>query len=148
MAKRDLTGLEMLKQMKNGDRDRPSMGNTIPLKMLEVEYGYALFEAQANENHLNPVGMVHGGFASTVLDSAMGCSLQSTLPASQFFATVDLHIKMLKPVPRDTLLLVEAKMIHTSKRMGVSEGVLKTEDGTVYAHGTTTCMVIEAGNQP
>lgn len=144
MEKTPLTGLEMLNLLKNGEKERPSMGKTIPLQLKDVKPGWARFEARADENHLNPVGMVHGGFAATVLDSAMGCALQSTALANEFFATVDLNVKLLKPVPVNQPLIVEANKIHASNRIGVAEGELKDEEGIVYAHATSTCMVIKS----
>ena len=138
----ELSGLELLQKMGSGEIPKASIAKTIPMDVIEVEKGFVKFTATANEQLLNPLGFVHGGFASAVLDSVTACAVHSTLPAGVGYATTDLNIKMLKPVPRDVELIAEGRVINVALRIGVSEGVLKSKGGVIYAHATATCMIL------
>ena len=99
----------------------------------------------ANETHLNAFGGVHGGFAAAALDTALGLAVFTSLEeASARHTTVDLGIKIVKRIPLDTPLLVDTSLVHLSRSVGVSEGVIRDPDGVVYAHGTTTCLIKRA----
>jgi uncharacterized protein (TIGR00369 family) len=137
-----LSGLELLQAMAEGKRAMPSMAVTIPMAIISVEAGLVRFSATAGKRHLNPLGGVHGGFAATVLDSVTGCAVHSLLAAGVGYATVDLHITLLKPVPCDRELAAVGKIIHISSRLGVSEGTLQDDQGKIYAQATATCMII------
>jgi uncharacterized protein (TIGR00369 family) len=136
-----LNGLELLKRVKDGIFPHPTMAATIPMKIIAVEKGAVEFRAVASARHLNPMGGVHGGFAATVLDSVTGCAVHSMLAAGEDYGTVDLNIKMLRPVPRDKELRAKGKVIHMSKRLGISEAELTDDEGRIYAHATSTCMI-------
>jgi len=135
------TGLEIMEAMLQGEFPHPSIAETIPMKAVLVEKGRMVFEVKADERHLNPLGGVHGGFAATVMDSATGCAVHTMLEAGVGYGTIDLSVKMLRPVPTDVLLVAEGLIINISKSLGVSEGTLKDETGKLYAHATATCML-------
>jgi uncharacterized protein (TIGR00369 family) len=137
----DLTGLELMQALVAGQIPRPSIMDTIPMTFGEVRKGYVRFNARADHRHLNPMGGVHGGFAATVLDSVTGCAVHTTLEKGESYGTVDLNVKMLRPVPRDAELVAEASVIHSSRSLGVSEATLKTADGKLLAHATASCFV-------
>lgn len=137
-----MTGLEALQAMFDGKIPPASITQTMPLKGVSVEYGKVVFEATADERHLNPLGGVHGGFLATVLDSATACAVHSALDAGIAYTTIDLNVKMLKPVPRNTPLIVEGNLINLSKSLGIAEGSLKDQDGKLYGHATATCMIL------
>ena len=137
----NLTGLEFIQSIISGKIPNPPISQTVPMKMVKAEEGCVEFEVQADERHLNPMGGVHGGFAATVLDSVTGCAVHTTLPANTNYATVDLNIKMVKPVPMDTPLIAIGKVISKSKLISTCEGYLKDSDGKIYAHGTATCVI-------
>ena len=103
-----------------------------------------VFSAITNEKHLNPQGGVHGGFASTVLDSATGCAVHTLLGAEVAYGTIDLNIKMIRQVPRSTNLIPEGTLINISKSLDISEVILKNEYGKLYATSTATCMIIKS----
>ena len=103
-----------------------------------------VFNAIANEKNLNPQGGVHGGFAAMVLDSATGCAVHTLLEAGVAYATIDLNIKMIRPVPRSTNLIAEGTVINITKSLDISECILKSEDGKLYATSTATCMIIKS----
>jgi len=141
MNTEQLTGLEFIQGIVNGKIPNPSISETVPMKMVKAAEGYVEFEVQADSRHLNPMGGVHGGFAATVLDSVTGCAVHTTLPALASYATVDINIKMVKPVPLNTSLIATGKIISKSKSLATSEGFLKDSGGKIYAHGTATCII-------
>ena len=136
-----LSGLDLLRAAAAGDVPLASISETIPMRPLGVEFGYVKFSARADGRHLNPLGGVHGGFAATVLDSVTGCAVHSMLDAGVGYGTVDLHVKMLRPVPRDVDLIAEGRVIHLSRSLGVAEGTLKTPDDKIVAHASATCFI-------
>ena len=139
-----MTGLDIMQAIVRGELPHPTMSETIPMKVVHVEGGKVVFNAIANEKHLNPQGGVHGGFAATFLDSATGCAVHTLLGAGVAYGTIDLNIKMIRPVPRSTNLIAEGTVINISKSLGISEGILKSEDGKLYATSTATCMIIKS----
>lgn len=142
MSIETMSGLELMQAMANGHFPPASISETIPMKPVEVAYGTAVFEATADHRHLNPLGGVHGGFSATVLDSATGCAVHTVLEPGVKYATVDLNVKMLKPVPQNKPLIAKGTVIHTSKSLGIAEATLKDSDGKLYAHATATCMIL------
>lgn len=142
----EIDGLKLLKGMISGIYPPPPMASTIPMGIVMAEPGKIVFTARAGKQHLNPLGGVHGGFAATVLDSVTGCAIHTMLDSGVGYATVDLNIKMLRPVPIDTELTATGKVINISTSIGVSEGVLEDSSGKIYAHATATCMILRAAN--
>jgi len=135
------SGLEIMQAMVEGEIPHPSIADTIPMKGIAVERGKIVFQAQADDRHLNPLGGVHGGFAATVMDSVTGCAVHTVLGPGGRYVTIDLNVKMLKAVPQKVPLIAEGKVIHVSKSLGISEGTLRDDDGNIYAHATATCMI-------
>lgn len=139
---KEMTGLEFLEAMIAGHIPRASISETIPMDLVEISNGHASFKVKADQRHLNPLGGVHGGFAATALDSATGCAVHTTLDASVGYGTIDLNVKMCRPVPKDKELLAIGSVINLSKNLAISEGKLVDENGKLYAHATATCMII------
>ena len=136
-----LSGLDLLRKLVEGSFPAPTIAKTIPMALIEVTKGHCVFEAFADDNHLNPMGGVHGGFAATVLDSATGCAVHTMLEAGIGYGTIDLNVKMMRPIPMNVRLLGEGRVINLSKSLGVSEATLKDENGKLYAHATATCKL-------
>ena len=139
MVQADLGGLEFLQSIVDGKAPMPTMTQTIPMAI-----GSVFFTATDGQQHLNPLGGVHGGFAATVLDSVTGCAVHSLLESGVAYATVDLNVKMVRPVPPDRELTAIGKVIHISGRLAVSEGRLQDGDGKILAHATATCMILRS----
>ena len=137
-----ISGLELLQAIARGEHPHPMMAGVIPMVFKEASDGYVLFEAMANESHANPMGGTHGGFAATVLDSVTGCAVHSKLEAGVGYGTIELNVKMMRPVPQNETLVAEGRVLNLSRSLGVSEGTLKDESGKLYAHATCTCMII------
>lgn len=142
MSMKHLSGLELMQAMVAGSLPMPPIAHVIPMKGVAAEHGRIVFEAQADERHLNPLGGVHGGFAATVLDSVTGCAIHTVLGPGVGYGTVDLNVKMLKAVPRGVPLIAEGRVIFVSRSLGVSEGTLKDAEGNLYAHATATCLIL------
>ena len=128
--------------MIRGEIPTPSMCSTLPMQLVEVEKGRVVFHASANEKHLNPMGGVHGGFAATVLDSVTGCVIHSMLEVGVGYGTIDLSIKMTRPIPRDEVIIAEGTIVNLSKSLGISEAKLKNKEGKLLATATATCMIL------
>jgi uncharacterized protein (TIGR00369 family) len=140
----DMSGLDLLRAAVAGTFPPSSMALTIPMAFAAVDPGYVRVRASADERHLNPLGGVHGGFAASVLDSVTGCAVHSMLEAGVGYGTIDLQIKMLRPVPRGEELVAEGRAVHVSRNIATSEGTLKTQDGKLLATATATCFLKRA----
>lgn len=138
MNPKEMTGLELMQALVDGNLPVPSISKTIPMNLTIAEKGRCVFEATADENHLNPMGGVHGGFAAVVMDSATGCAVHTMLDAGMGYGTVDLNVKMCRPVPMNTQLFGEGTVLNMSRSLGISEATLKDADGKLYAHATAT----------
>ena len=141
---KDMNGLEFLTAMRTGQIPPPSISETMPMQPVEVAEGFIEFEVQADHRHLNPLGGVHGGFAATVLDSVTGCAIHTMLEVGVGYGTIDLNIKMCRPIPKNQKLIATGHVINISKNLGISEGKIIDADGKLYAHATATCMIIRS----
>ena len=141
---KDMNGLEFLTAMRTGQIPPPSISETMPMQPVEVAEGFIEFEVQADHRHLNPLGGVHGGFAATVLDSVTGCAVHTMLEAGVGYGTIDLNIKMCRPIPKNQKLIATGNVINISKNLGISEGKIIDTDGKLSAHATATCMITRA----
>ena len=139
-----LSGIDHLRAIRDGDIPPPPIAVLLGMSIVEIDQGRAVFAADPDEYHYNPIGVVHGGLAATLLDSAMGCAVQSTLPAGTGYTTLELKVNYVRPMTRETGRVVcEANVVHTGSRVATAEGrVFVEETGKLIAHGTTTCMVL------
>jgi len=137
----EVSGLELLRHMVAGSQHRSAMAETVPMTFLEVDAGRVKLSARADERHLNPLGGVHGGFASTVLDSVTGCAVHSMLEAGVGYGTIDLQVKMLRPVPLKQELMAQGRTVHVSRNIATAEGSLRSADGKLLATATATCFL-------
>lgn len=140
-----MTGLELMIAAAEGKIPPASISATMGMSGMQAEEGRVVIYARADERHLNPLGGVHGGFAATVLDSVTGCAVHTRLPAGASYGTVDLNVKMLRAVPRDQDLVAEARVTHLSRSLGVAEGTLRDERGTLLASASATCFIKQPG---
>lgn len=132
------TGLEFLRDIIDGKHPAPPFGG----RLAEVGEGRAVFTVTPGDQHYNPIGVVHGGLAATLLDSATACAIHSTLPAGAGYTTLEVKVNFVKALTRDTgPVRAEAKIIHVGKRTGTAEGRIVDAKGTLYAHATCTCMI-------
>ncbi len=142
MNPKEMTGLQIMQAFAQGLFPTPGIAKTMPMAPVEVEQGRVVFTATANESHTNPLGGVHGGFAATVLDSVTGCATHTVLAAGESYGTIDLNIKMCRPIPFNKTLRAEGKVINVSKSLVISEGYIRDENNKIYAFATATNMII------
>jgi uncharacterized protein (TIGR00369 family) len=141
-AARGMSGIDFLRAMVNGKLPPPPIGVLLGMSVLEVEPGRVVFGIEPDEYHYNPIGVVHGGVASTLCDSAMGCAIQSTLPAGVGYTTLELHVNFVRPLTRDTgPVRCEAEVIHVGGRTATAQARLLDREGKLYSHATTTCII-------
>src|SRR5438477_137781 len=141
---RTYSGYELIKKILEGSLPAAPITKLLPFHLAEVEPGRAVFAGEPNSDLYNPLGSVHGGYAATLLDSAMGCAVHSMLPAGTGYTTLEFKISFARPLSKDTgLLRAEGKVISVGKRVGTAEGRLLDTQGKLYAHGTTTCLIFQ-----
>ena len=141
-----LSGLDYLKAMMAGEIPPPPIAVTLGMLPVEVEEGRAVFEAHPAEYHYNPIGVVHGGLAATMLDSATGCAVQTTLPAGVGYTTIELKTNFVRAITRDTgRVLCEAEVVHRGGTIATAEGrLIAASTGKLLAHGLSTCLIVHA----
>jgi uncharacterized protein (TIGR00369 family) len=146
----DLSGIDHLRAIRDGEIPPPPIAVLLGMTIEEIEEGRAVFGAEPDEYHYNPIGVVHGSLAATLLDSAMGCAVQSTLPAGTGYTTLELKTNFVRPMTRETgPVLCEATVVHAGSRIATAEGrVFVAETGKLIAHGTTTCIVLNGAPSP
>jgi uncharacterized protein (TIGR00369 family) len=144
-AGRSSSGLEFLHKIVAGELPRPPLAALMNFDLVELEEGRAVFAVEPAEYHYNPIGVVHGGLAATLLDSAMGCAVHSTLPAGAGYTTLEIKVNYIRAMTSETgRVRCEAKVIHVGGRTATAEGRLVDEAGKLYAHGTTTCLILRS----
>ena len=138
-----ISGIEYLKALQTGELPPPPIAVLMDMWITEVSEGRVVFAAEPAEYHYNPLGTVHGGFTATLLDSALGCVVQSMLPAGTGYTTVELEVNYLRPITTKTgMVYCEGKIIYVGGRIATAEGRLTDAEGKLYAHGTTTCIIL------
>src|SRR6184192_809945 len=138
-----MSGLEYLQALHAGELPPPPIAVLMGMWITEVSEGRVVFAAEPAEYHYNPLGTVHGGVMATLLDSALGCVVQSMLPVGVGYTTVELKVNYLRPITVKTgTVYCEGKIIHVGGRIATPEGRLTDAVGKLYAHGTTTCIIL------
>jgi uncharacterized protein (TIGR00369 family) len=145
-AARSLPGVEFLRAIRDGRLPPAPMAQLLGFELVEVEPGHVVFEVLPGERHYNPIGVVHGGLAMTLLDSAMGCAVQTQVPAGAAYATLEAKTNLTRSITSATgKLRAIGKVIHLGSRVATAEGRLVDANGKLYAHATTTCIVLREG---
>ena len=142
-AARSMAGLEFLRAMRDGRLPHPPICTLLGYTLTEVEPGHAVFEITAGERHYNPIGVVHGGIAMTLLDSAMGCAVQTKMPAGGGYTTLEAKTNLVRAITSETgRLRAIGKVVHAGKRVATAEARLEDPSGKLYAHASSTCIVL------
>ena len=140
---RSMSGLEYLRAMKNGEIPSPPIAVLMDMDVAEIEEGRVVFTVEPAEYHYNPIGTVHGGLAATLLDSALGCAIQTMLPAGVGYTTLEIKVNYIRSMTRDTgTVSCEGKVIYAGGRIATAEGRITDASGKLYAHATTTCIIL------
>lgn len=139
-----MSGRESLEAMMSGDLPFPPMNETMNMTLLEVGDGRAVFQGIPLPQHYNPMGTVHGGWFATLLDSALGCAVQTMLPVGRTYTTAELSINIVRPASHRTgPLRAVGRVIHAGQKIATADARIEDEAGKLYAHATTTCVVFE-----
>jgi len=139
------SGLEFLNDMIEGRVPQPPMCATLGFQLAEVADGFAAFEGLPEFRHYNPIGTVHGGFAATLLDSALGCAIFSTMAKGESWTTLEFKLNLVRPMTKDTgPVRAESRIVHRGRTVATSEATLKDRAGKLFAHASSTCMIFPA----
>ena len=140
-----LSGLEVMQRIVDGTLSQPPIGATLGFRLAEVELGRAVFEGVPAAYHYNPIGTVHAGFASTLLDSAMGCALVTTLQAGTRWTTLELKANFTRAMTAETgPVRCTGTIVHPGRRVATTEARIEDAQGRLIAHGTSTILVLDA----
>lgn len=141
------SGLEFLQRIVDGRYPAPSISARMNFGLSEVSEGRVVFRGVPGERHFNPLGMVHGGWASTILDSALGCAVHTMLAAGEAYTTVEFKVNLTRPITAKTgEVACEGKVVHKGRTLAVSEARLVDKDGKLLAFGTETCTIFPLTN--
>jgi uncharacterized protein (TIGR00369 family) len=137
-----LDGLTALRAMIAGELPPPPIATLLGFDLVEVDEGRAVFEAHPGEEHYNPIGMVHGGLAATLIDSATGCAVHTTLPAGTAYTTTDVQVRFVRPITRDTgRMECIGEVVHRGRTMATAQARL-TAGEKLLAHGTASLLIL------
>ncbi|MFO0547536.1 MAG: PaaI family thioesterase [Polyangiaceae bacterium] len=135
-------GLEWMQAIASGAIPQAPISETLRFWLVAVEEGFARFEGSPDESLCNPMGPVHGGVAATLLDSAMGCAVMTTLDAGTAYTTAQLGVHLVRPLtPKTERCVVEGRVLHRGRSLATAEARLLDDRGALVAHGTTTCAI-------
>ena len=139
---RALDGIDLFRGIIEGRVPAPPITETLGFWLHEAEVGRVVFAGRPERRHYNPIGSVHGGFAATLLDSAMSCAVHSHLKKGSGYTTVEFKVNFVRAITDATgTVFCEGKSINVGGRIGTAEGRITDAAGKLYAHGTTTCLI-------
>jgi uncharacterized protein (TIGR00369 family) len=139
------TGLEVFAAMFAGELPYPPIAKTLDFQLIEVAHGRCVFQGTPRFGHYNPLGSVHGGWFATLLDSALGCAVHTTLAPGRAYTTAELKVNITRPLSvKVPLVRAIGQVIHLGTRMATADARLVGPDGKLYAHGSTTCFLFDA----
>ena len=141
------SGIELLQRIVAGHYPVPPIGQQLNFALSEVSEGRAVFRGLPGERHLNPLGAVHGGWAGTIMDSALACAVQTLLEKGEGYATVEFKVNLTRPITvRTGEVVCEGRVVSKGRTIAVSEATLKDKDGKLLAFGTETCTIFPVAN--
>ena len=138
------SGLEVMQAMLAGELPYPHIADTLDFGLVEVAFGKAVFQGTPQLKHFNPLGTVHGGWYATLLDSALGCAVHTTIPAGRAYTTAELGVNIVRAATLQTgPLRAVGTVLHAGRQLATAEARIVGPDGKLYAHATTTCLVFD-----
>lgn len=141
------SGLEILQRLIEGEYPAPPIAGLLSFALVEAVEGRAVFVGMPGRNHLNPLGGVHGGWAATLMDSALGCAVHTTLRKGEAYTTAEFKVNLTRPITPETgKVTCEGRVVHRGRTLAVSEATLKDAAGKVLAFGTETCAIFPISN--
>jgi uncharacterized protein (TIGR00369 family) len=144
-AMMSMSGLDYLTGVLRGEMPAAPIAYTLNFWPTEFSHGRAVFVGEPQRFLYNPLGSVHGGWYATLLDSALGCAVHTTLPAGKGYTTVDLSISLVRAITEKVKRVrCEATIVHAGGTIATAQARITDDAGTLYAHGTTTCLILAA----
>lgn len=138
------SGLELMQGILDGTLPYAPIARTLDFLLVEVGPGRAVFQGAPQPGHLNPLGTVHGGWFATLLDSALGCAVHTTLPPGRGYTTAELGVNLVRAItPKLARVRAIGEVQHAGRQLATATARLVGPDGTLYAHASTTCLVFE-----
>jgi uncharacterized protein (TIGR00369 family) len=145
-AARSMSGLEFLQAIGAGELPMPPIGATLGFDAVSVEPGRVVFTCTPGEHHYNPIGVVHGGLAATLLDSAAGCAVHSLLPAGTGYTSLDLSVRFLRAMTADSgPVRAVGTVLNRTRRTALAQAELFDAADRLLAHATSTCLIMSPG---
>ncbi len=139
---KESSGLEFLQRIWSGELPSAPIGHTMDFVPIEAEAGRMVFQGTPGPQHYNPLGSVHGGYFCTLLDSAVGCAIQTMLPKGMGYTTLEIKVNLIRALSDKTgPVRAEGKVIQVGGRVGIAEGKIYNAEGKLYGHATTTCLI-------
>jgi uncharacterized protein (TIGR00369 family) len=147
-ARRSMSGLEYMRKLVAGELEAAPMTKLLNIKIVDVDEGRVVVSAEPTPEFENGLHIAHGGFAATLLDTALGCAVNSVMAAGKIFTTLEMKINFTRAVTRDTgTLTCAANIVHAGSRTATAEGRIVDVRGKVYAHGTATFILFRDTTQ-
>lgn len=138
----EFTGLQLLQRVISGEYPAPSIAARMNFVLVEASEGRAVFRGLPSDRHLNPLGGVHGGWAATIMDSALGCCVHTLLDRGEAYSTAEMKLNYIRPItPKTGEVSCEGKVVHKGRTLAVSEARLLDGNGKLLAFGTETCAI-------
>jgi len=139
---RAMDGIELFRGIMDGSLPGAPIAEVMNMWIFEADVGRVVFAARPQRQHYNPIGSVHGGFAGTMLDSAMSCAVQSTLKKGFGYTTLEYRVHLVRGIS-DSIgpVFCVGKIVNVGRQIGTAEGHIYDASGKLYAHGTTTCLI-------
>jgi len=137
------SGVDFLRAIVAGELPPAPIQELLGFQLIEADEGRVVFRGEPGPQHYNPIGTVHGGFAATLIDSATGAAVHSTLDQGRAYVTLEVKYNLVRPITAETgAVLAEGNVVHRGKTVATVEAALRTEaDGTLLAHGSSTCLI-------
>jgi uncharacterized protein (TIGR00369 family) len=138
------SGLQIMQGLLSGELPYASIAKTLNFVLIEVGTGQAIYQGAPGQDHMNPLGTVHGGWFATLLDSALGCAVHTMMPPGRSYTTADLSVKLVKALtPKVQRVRAIGQVVHCGRQLATAEARLVGPDGTLYAHASTACLVFD-----
>ena len=139
-----MAGIDYLKAMIAGELPPPPMAALVPFDLVDAEPGKVVLTCEPDGSSYNPLSGVHGGLVCTLLDSAAGLALHSTLPAGKGFTSIEIKVNYLKAVRLDAgPLIATGTVVKAGSRVGFTEGVVTDASGAIVATASSTLLVFD-----
>jgi uncharacterized protein (TIGR00369 family) len=139
-----MSGLAFMQAIGSGTLPLPPIARTLSYRIGTVEDGRVTFLGAPLFAHTNPMGVVHGGWYGTLLDSCMGCAVMTKVPQGSAYTTLEYKVNIIRPIPIGTEIVAEGVTSHCGRSTGIAEGTIRgVTDGRLYATGSTTCIILK-----